>query len=70
VADSGYAEVAQWYADLFRMVPGIVGREVPGVDLSALKLEAQRALERGIPAPLPRSFYGAENADQTIRSAA
>ena len=70
VAERGYAEVAQWYSELLRPVPGVDGRDVPSVDLSALKNEAQRALERGIRPPLPRSLYGAENADPTIRSAA
>jgi hypothetical protein len=50
-------------------VPGVDGRDVPSLDLSAVKSEAQRALERGIPAPLPRSLYAVEE-DPSIRSAA
>jgi hypothetical protein len=45
------------------------GRAIPSLDLSALKDEVQRALERGIRPPLPRSLYGAKNTDPTIRSA-
>ena len=70
VAERGYAEVEQWYTTLLRPVPGIDGRDVPSLDLSALKNEVQLALERGIRPPLPQSLYGGENADPTIRSAA
>jgi hypothetical protein len=35
-----------------------------------VRLESARALERGIPEPLPRSLYEAEDADPTVRSAA
>ena len=70
VAERGYAEVEQWYTTLLPPVPGIDGRDVPSLDLSALKNEVQRVRERGIPAPLPRSLYGGDDADPTIRSAA
>jgi hypothetical protein len=65
-----YALVEHWYTDLLRPVPGIDGRDVPTLNLSAVKSEAQRALERGIEAPLPRSLYAPADADPTIRSAA
>jgi hypothetical protein len=39
---------------------------MPHID--AVPLEAQRALERGIPAPLPRGLYPVQE-DPTIRSA-
>jgi len=70
VAERAYAEVEHYYTELLRPVPGVDGRDVPSLNLSAVKSEAQRALERGVPAPLPRSLYGAENADPTVRSAA
>ena len=53
-----------------RQVRGYGARDVPSLDLSALKNEVQRALERGIRPPLPQSLYGGENADPAIRSAA
>src|SRR5918997_6617293 len=62
-AERGYVEVEQWYANLLRPVPGVNGRDIPSLDLSALKNEVQRALERGIRPPLPQSLYGTENAD-------
>ena len=37
VAERGYAEVAQWYANLLRPVTGVDGRDIPSLDLSALK---------------------------------
>jgi len=40
------AEVEQWYVDLLRPVPGLDGRDVPSLNLSAVKSEAQRVLER------------------------
>lgn len=70
VAERGYAQVEQRYTDLLRAVPGIDGRDVPTVDLSAVKREAQRILDRGVQPPLPRSLYSPADADPTIRSAA
>lgn len=70
VVERGYAEVEQWYVDLLRPVPGIDGRDVPSVNLSAVKAEAQRVLDPGVEPPLPRSLYGAGDGDPTIRSAA
>ena len=69
VVERAYAEVAQRCTALLRAVPGIDGRDVPTLNLSAVKAEAQRALDRGIPAPLPRSLYAVQE-DPTIRSAA
>ena len=69
VVERAYADVEQWYVNLLRPVPGVDGRDVPSLDLSAVKSEAQRVLDRGVPAPLPRSLYATE-ADPTIRSAA
>ena len=68
--ESGYAEVEQWYTNLLRPVPGVDGRDIPSLDLSALKNEAERVRERGIEPPLPQSLYGGEGADPTIRLAA
>ena len=70
VAERGYADVEQYYISLLRRVPGIDGRDVPSLDLTAVKSEVQRVRERGIEPPLPRSLYGGENADQTLRSTA
>jgi hypothetical protein len=70
VAERAYAESERFYTELLRPVLGVDGRDVPSLDLSAVKSEAQRALDSCIPAPLPRSLYGGENADPTIRSAA
>jgi hypothetical protein len=50
-------------------VDGIDGRDVPELYIDAVRLEAQRALERGVPTPLPRSLYAVEE-DPTVRSAA
>jgi len=61
--------VAQHYADLLRPVEGIDGRDVPELHIDAVRLEAQRALERGIPTPFPGSLYPGDE-DPTIRSAA
>jgi len=62
--------VAHHYSDLLRPVEGVDGRDVPELYIDAVRLEAARALERGIPVPLPRSLYDADDADPTIRSAA
>jgi hypothetical protein len=69
VAERAYAEVERYYTELLRPVPGVDGRDVPSLDLSAVKSEAQGARDRGIPVPLPRSIFPAEE-DPTIRSAA
>jgi hypothetical protein len=70
VAERAYAEVEQWYVDLLRPVEGLDGRDVPSLNLGAVKSEAQRVLERGVPTPLPRSLFAPEDEDPTIRNAA
>jgi hypothetical protein len=70
VVERAYAEVEQYYDNLLRPVPGVNGQDVPTLSLAAVKSEAQRVLERGVPAPLPRSLYAAVEQDPTIRSAA
>ena len=69
VAERAWADVERYYTDLLRPVPGVDGRDVPRLNLSAVKSEVQRALDHGIPAPLPRSIFGGEG-DPTLRSAA
>jgi hypothetical protein len=69
VAERAYAEIERFYTELLRPVPGVDGRDVPSLDLSAVKSEAQRVRERGVPVPLPRSVFAVEE-DPTIRGAA
>jgi hypothetical protein len=69
VAERAWAEVEQFYVDLLRPVEGVDGRDVPALNLAAVKSEAQRVLERGVPTPLPRSLYPVEE-DPTVRNAA
>ena len=61
--------VAQHFSGLLSVVDGIDGRDVPELYIDAVRLEAQRALERGVPTPLPRSLYAVEK-NPTVRSAA
>ena len=70
VAERAWADVEHFYVDLLRPVSGVNGQDVPSLNLSAVKAEAQRALDRGVEPPLPRSLYRTANADPTIRSAA
>jgi hypothetical protein len=46
VAERAWASVEQFYTELLRAVPGIDGRDVPSLNLSAVKGEAQRVLTR------------------------
>jgi hypothetical protein len=70
VAERGYADVEQWYTHLLRPCSvSTVGSYRASTSLPS-SLAVQRVRERGIEAPLPRSLYGGENADPTIRSAA
>lgn len=65
---SHWHELARWYTDLLVPVPGVTGQDLPMLNVDSLRSEIQRVQERGIPAPLPRSLYPAD--DPTIRSAA
>ena len=65
-----YHVQAQRTVDLIYPVDGIQAMDVPLVDLTSLKSEAARILERGVPAPVPRQFTPDQDADPTIRSAA
>jgi hypothetical protein len=65
-----YHVQAQRTVDLVHPVDGIQATDVPLVDLTSLKSEAARILERGVPAPVPRQFTPDQDADPTIRSAA
>jgi hypothetical protein len=60
--------VASHYSELLIPVEGLDGRDVPELHIDAVRLEAARALERGIPTPLPRSLYVVKE-DPTIQSA-
>jgi DNA repair exonuclease SbcCD ATPase subunit len=65
-----YHVQAQRCVDLIQPVDGVQATDVPLVDLTSLKSEAARILERGVPAPVPRQFTPDQDADPTIRSAA
>jgi hypothetical protein len=69
VAERAWADVERYYAGLLAAVDGLDARDIPTLNLSAVKSEAERVRERGVPAPLPRSLYLADE-DRTIRSAA
>jgi hypothetical protein len=62
--------VAQHFSGLLYVVEGIDGRDVPELRIDPVRLEAARALERGIPTPLPRSLYEVQDSDPTVKSAA
>ena len=42
VAERAYAEIERSYVEFLRAVPGVDGRDVPSLDLSAPKNEIQR----------------------------
>jgi hypothetical protein len=64
-----WQRVASHFSGLLTVVDGIDGRDVPELHIDAVRLESARALERGIPEPLPRTLYAVEE-DPTFRSAA
>jgi hypothetical protein len=47
----------------FPAVRLLQGSRPQSLNLGLVKSEARRALDRGIPAPVPRSLYAAENQD-------
>ncbi len=63
-----YNAVQQRLAMLLRPVQGVDGGDIVMANVDSLRMECQRVLDQGIPAPLPRQFT--EQEDPTIRSAA
>jgi hypothetical protein len=67
-AIEGWYAVEQRVVSILGPVPGMTGRDLPRPPFEGLRSELRRLHGEEIPAPLPRSLYGGDDEDPTIRS--